>query len=134
MSPLGRHAIRELYGCDPKQLRDTLWLKEEILSAAIAGGATIVTTNHGQARNEGYFAEVIIAESHVIIETFPLACKASIEAFTCGDTIDPEKIVEKLTKLIKHEFTSTPEMFPRGILGNDIIPHPHKPTLLLEDT
>jgi S-adenosylmethionine decarboxylase proenzyme len=131
---LGNHAIVELYGCKIKGLTKTRWLKKVILSVAVSAGATIVRTEHGKARGDGYFAEVIIAESHIMILTFPKNRKVSIEAFTCGDTIDTKKIVRMLTKLIKHKFTSELGFFQRGIPGDVNIPHPHKPFTVPKNT
>lgn len=131
---LGRHIKIELYGCDLCQITDTSWLKEIALTAAIAEGATIVEAGHGKARNEGYFANVTIAESHVIINTFPAVYGASLEAFTCGDTIDPRKIVEKIAELIKHDSVSEPIGYFRGTLGDGQTDIHHKPTAAPEDT
>ncbi len=127
MNALGRHVILDLFGCDLKQITNTSWLKKKVLAAAKAEGATIVAARHGKARNEGWFAEVIIAESHVIISTFPKTKSASLDAFTCGNTIDPKRIIKRLIKVIKHNSASKPKMILRGIIGDGQTALPHKP-------
>lgn len=113
------------------------WLEEIALAATVAAGAIVIKTSHGEtsviknsrenARDEGCFAQIIIAESHVMINVFPEVKAVSLEVFTCGNTINPIKIIEELAQLIKHTFASKTMEYSRGTLGDGKTDIHHKP-------
>jgi S-adenosylmethionine decarboxylase proenzyme len=86
---LGRHLLAELYNCNPDRLRNASEVEQTMNQAALACGATIVQSAFHQFSPFGVSGVVVIAESHLAIHTWPEYGYASVDLYTCGDTIDP---------------------------------------------
>ncbi len=128
MKALGRHLVVELYGCDVKILNNAKRLEKIMVRATLKAKATIIDVVFHTFNPHGISGLIVIAESHLAIHTWPEYAFASVDIYTCGDTVDPWKACEYLAKALKAKNTSALEM-KRGTLdiaGSDL---PHKPKL-----
>ena len=99
-SPVGQHILLDLYDCDNSL--DNVELVENImLEAAKQSGASVVDTRFHAFSPQGVSGMVIIKESHFSIHTWPEHNFASVDIYTCGETINFEKAVNWLTKELK---------------------------------
>lgn len=86
---LGYHLLVEFYNCDADIL-DEVWLVEKHMNQAAKDcGATIIQSTFHRFEPHGVSGVVVIAESHLAIHTWPEYGYASVDLYTCGDTIDP---------------------------------------------
>ena len=98
MNALGRNLLLELRDCDKEVLNDLSSLKGMLLAAASESGATVLGESFHQFNPQGVSGVVIIAESHLFIHTWPECGYAAVDIFTCGNSVQPEKAVEKLVR------------------------------------
>ncbi|MDD5287899.1 MAG: adenosylmethionine decarboxylase [Dehalococcoidales bacterium] len=94
MKALGKHLLLELNDCDRTLLNDIDVIKDIMLAAAKASGATVLGESFHQFSPQGVSGVIIIAESHLSIHTWPEHGYAGADIFTCGTTVKPEKAAE----------------------------------------
>ena len=87
-TPLARHTLLELRGCDSAMLNEPEKLKELLLAAVRRGHGTIVTNVFHTFSPHGVSGVIVIAESHVAIHTWPEHDYAAVDIFSCGTTLD----------------------------------------------
>jgi S-adenosylmethionine decarboxylase len=97
---LGRHLLVEFYNCNPEMLDNTLGIEEHMNEAARVCGATIVQSVFHRFSPWGVSGVVVISESHLAIHTWPEYGYASVDLYTCGDTVDPMAACEYLKKVL----------------------------------
>ncbi|MCY6372043.1 adenosylmethionine decarboxylase [Clostridium ganghwense] len=106
MEQLGRHILVEFYNCDKEILNNHALIEKYMNEAAEAANATIVTSCFHMFNPWGVSGAVIIQESHLTIHTWPEYGYASVDLFTCGDSVNPwvgfDYLKDKL-KAEKHE-------------------------------
>ena len=118
MNAVGRHLLLELKQCDKGVLDDLSFLREVLLAAAKAAGATVIGEAFHQFNPHGVSGVVLIAESHLTIHTWPEYRYAAVDFFSCGSSVVPEKAAEMLIeKLGSKDYSSM--MIPRGVLEDD---------------
>jgi len=88
---LGRHLLLELRNCNKEVLNDLDFLRDCLNQAALQCGATIVGESFHQFSPRGVSGIINIAESHIAIHTWPEYSYATVDVFTCGNNVDPEK-------------------------------------------
>ena len=115
MNVLGKHLLLELRGCDKEVLNDIDFLKEALLAAAGEARATVLGESFHKFNPHGVSGVVMIAESHLVIHTWPEYGYAAADIFTCGDSVQPEKAAETLVEKLGSKDHSVIEM-QRGIL------------------
>jgi S-adenosylmethionine decarboxylase proenzyme len=115
LNALGKHLLLELKGCDREVLDDIDFLKEALLAAAGEAGTTVLGESFHQFSPHGVSGVVMIAESHLVIHTWPEHGYAAADIFTCGDSVQPEKAAETLVGKLGSQDHSVIEM-QRGIL------------------
>jgi S-adenosylmethionine decarboxylase len=123
---LGRHVLSEFYDCNREVLNDASLVKRYMEEAAVFSGATIVQSAFHRFSPHGVSGVVVISESHLAIHTWPEHGYAAVDLFTCGDTVDPWKAHDFLTRRLEARRTSTREVL-RGIIENGGKPVHHKP-------
>ncbi len=116
MKTLGRHLLVELYHCDSKVIGDVRKIEEIMVGAAKYAKAHIVDVVFHNFNPNGVSGVVVIAESHLSIHTWPEYQFASIDIYTCGDTINPWKAFDYLKKHFKAGNVTALEM-KRGFLN-----------------
>lgn len=113
METLGRHVIAELWGCKT-YLLDNLEMTEKIMvDAAIEAGADIREVTFHKFNPQGISGVVVISESHLTIHTFPEHGYASVDVYTCGETIDPNVAARAIAEYFQAETIDSIEI-PRG--------------------
>ena len=111
---LGRHLLVELYACAPKLLNRTDLLKQALVEAANAAGATVVESVFHRFSPQGLSGVVVITESHITVHTWPEHAYAAVDIFTCGDFEKAEKIKNSLVERFAAKESRT-KTIKRGI-------------------
>jgi S-adenosylmethionine decarboxylase proenzyme len=114
MEALGKQILVEFYDCDQSKLNDVSFIEGSLIDAAKASRATLISHNFHKFSPYGVSGVVVIAESHIAIHTWPEYLYAAVDIFTCGDTIDPWVIQEKLKESFESKNVSSMEM-KRGL-------------------
>ncbi len=115
MRSLGRHLLVEYHGCDREVLDDVERIRTELLAAVTLAGATPVKDVVHHFSPHGVTGVVVIAESHFAIHTWPEYGFAAVDLFTCGDSLDPWKAFEHLSRTLRATSHSVTEI-RRGLL------------------
>ena len=118
MNALGIHLILELKECDRERLNDLPFVRDTMMEAARAVGATIIGESFHQFDPIGVTGVVAIAESHLCIHTWPEYGYAAADIFTCGDSVRPEEAAQILIRELKAKNHSILEI-KRGILDTE---------------
>ncbi len=114
MQALGRHVLAEFYKCDSAILNDVALIEKYMVDAAKKANATVISSSFHHFSPFGVSGVVVIAESHLAIHTWPEYGYASIDIYTCGDTLDPWISFKYLVEKLKSKETSMMEM-KRGL-------------------
>ena len=117
MKALGKHLLLELNGCDHKLLNDISFIKETMLAAAKASGATVLGESFHQFSPQGVSGVIIIAESHLTVHTWPEHGYAGADIFTCGTRVKPEKAAKVIIAKLKPS-THSINLMERGIIAS----------------
>jgi len=123
---LGHQLMVEYYGCSTDRLNDKEFVRETMLAAARATGATIVGDLFHLFNPHGVSGVVVIAESHLAIHTWPEYDYAAVDLFTCGDEINPYAGFDLLRDELNAERFEVREFY-RGKLEPLGVALPHKP-------
>jgi S-adenosylmethionine decarboxylase len=107
---LGRHILVEYYNCDKEILKDHELIEKYMNEAARRSKATIVTSCFHQFNPWGVSGAVIIQESHLTIHTWPEYGYASVDLFTCGDSVNPWIGFNYLQDVLKAERSESIEI------------------------
>ena len=120
MNVLGRHLLLELKNCNQEVLNDLDFVRNCLSETAEQIGATVVNQSFHQFSPYGISGVVIVAESHLCIHTWPEYSYASVDVFTCGESIDPKHAINLLTKKFGSKESSFLEL-KRGVIQGDNI-------------
>ena len=115
MNALGKHLLLELKDCDKEVLDDLSFLKGILLAAAGEAGAMVLGESFHQFSPQGVSGVVMIAESHLVIHTWPEYGYAAVDIFTCGDSVQPGKAAEILIRKLGAKNHTALEL-QRGLL------------------
>ncbi len=110
MNNLGRHLLAEFYDCESQVLDNVKWVEEQMNTAAILSGATVIQSSFHRFLPYGVSGVVVISESHLSIHTWPEYGYAAVDLFTCGDHVDPWKAFDFLCNTFKSQRTSVDEL------------------------
>ena len=116
---LGRHILVEYYNCDKELLKNHELIEIHMKQAAIEAKATIVTSCFHKFNPWGVSGAVIIQESHLTIHTWPEYGYASVDLFTCGDSVNPWDGFKYLEEALKAERSESTEV-SRGVVDKII--------------
>lgn len=92
---LGLHVLADFEACDTLPT-EADQLRDQLESAAIAMGCTLVQSVFHQFSPHGLSGVVIIAESHLAVHTWPEHRTACVDFFTCSDRMDAKIGIEML--------------------------------------
>ena len=112
---LGRHILVEYYDCDKEILNNHALIEKYMVEAAKEANATVVTSCFHMFNPWGVSGAVIIQESHLTIHTWPEYGYASVDLFTCGDSVNPWVAFDYLEKNLKAEKSEASEV-ARGLV------------------
>ena len=110
MDALGRHIIVEYFDCDPEVLMDVGHIEKSMIEAANRAGATIISSTFHHFSPFGVSGVIVIQESHLSIHTWPEYGFASVDIFTCGESVDPWVAYRLLKTELKASHGSAVEM------------------------
>lgn len=123
---LGRQLVVEYYGCKADMLNDVDYVRNRMVAAALAAGATVVGEIFHQFSPHGVSGVVVIAESHLAIHTWPEYGYAAVDLFTCGAEVDPYSAFNLLKESFEAERYEVQKML-RGRRDRIGVPLRHKP-------
>lgn len=103
MESLGIHILAEYSLCDYSLINDVAYIEKVMLESAELAGATVISSSFHRFSPYGVSGVVVIQESHMAIHTWPEYRFASVDIFTCGDSVDPWKAYEYLKKSLGAE-------------------------------
>lgn len=126
MKALGKHILAEFYDCKREILNDVKKIEKIMVEAVNVIKATIVSRGFHKYNPHGVSGVVVIAESHLSIHTWPEYNFASVDVYTCGETIDPWSAYEYLNKKLKAKKSNVLEI-KRGIITPNNLMIKHKP-------
>ena len=112
---LGRHILVEYYNCDEEVLKNPKLIEEFMNNSALNAKATIVDSVFHHFNPWGVSGAVIIAESHLTIHTWPEYGYASVDLYTCGDTVNPWDGFDYLEDVLRAERSESTEI-ARGMV------------------
>ncbi|MCZ8511688.1 adenosylmethionine decarboxylase [Paenibacillus filicis] len=100
-STFGRHVAVDTWGVEFNTLNNVELLKTILIDAAENAGATILSVQSKQFEPQGATVLLLLSESHISIHTYPENRFAAIDSYTCGETVDPESVVDELISVLK---------------------------------
>lgn len=100
-STFGRHVAMDTWGVDFQLLNNCELLKQHMIEAAEACGATVLSVQGKQFEPQGATVLVLLSESHISIHTYPEKGFAALDCYTCGEAVDPEKAIEYMLQVLK---------------------------------
>lgn len=115
---LGRHILCEVHGCDPKVLDDRKAIEQIMVEAALGAGAEVREVAFHKFSPQGVSGVVVISESHLTIHTWPELGYAALDVFTCGDSVDPWKACNYITKRFRAGHMNATEV-KRGLFTSN---------------
>ncbi|MCB0352966.1 MAG: adenosylmethionine decarboxylase [Bdellovibrionales bacterium] len=98
---IGEHYLLEFIGCNVLRLQECETIRPALVRAAKAGNASIVGEQFHQFTPFGVTGVLLLAESHISIHTWPEHALAAVDIFTCGDTMNPDRIVRELREYLE---------------------------------
>ncbi|MGC5774943.1 adenosylmethionine decarboxylase [Paenibacillus pabuli] len=104
-STFGRHVAVDAWGVDFDLLNSAEYLQAQLVEAAEACGATVMSVQSKQFEPQGATVLVLLSESHLSIHTYPERGFAAIDCYTCGETVDPQLAIDYLVSVLKPEKT-----------------------------
>jgi len=102
-STFGRHVAIDTWGVQFDLLNDAEFLKREMIEAAEACGATVLSVQAKQFSPQGATVLVLLSESHLSIHTYPERGFAALDCYTCGETVDPQVAIDYMVSVLKPE-------------------------------
>ncbi|MBS1996756.1 MAG: adenosylmethionine decarboxylase [Cyanobacteria bacterium SZAS LIN-2] len=102
----GQHLLLTLGECRSELLNDEQALRDLVLAAAEATGATVLNVCSHKFQPQGVTALVLLAESHASLHTYPESNVVFWDCFTCGTTCEPELSVEVLVQALGGKIVS----------------------------
>lgn len=104
-STFGRHVAVDTWGVNFELLNNAEFLQAQMVEAAEACGATVMSVQSKQFEPQGATVLVLLSESHLSIHTYPERGFAAIDCYTCGETVDPQLAIDYLVSVLKPDKT-----------------------------
>ncbi len=111
-----KHCVAELYRADSSKLNDEAFVREALVNAADLAGATLLEVRTHAFTPQGITGFALLAESHISIHTWPEHNFAAVDAFTCGETTNPEIACNYLAAIFDargHSVSKVDRMSPK---------------------
>lgn len=100
-STFGRHVAVDTWGVQFDLLNNADFLKQQMIEAAEACGATVLSVQAKQFSPQGATVLVLLSESHLSIHTYPERGFAALDCYTCGETVDPQVAIDYMISVLK---------------------------------
>ncbi|MCI1692247.1 adenosylmethionine decarboxylase [Aneurinibacillus aneurinilyticus] len=102
-STFGRHVAIDVWGVEFERLNSAEFLKNHMVEAAEACGATVLSIQAQQFEPQGATVLVMLSESHISIHTYPERGFAALDCYTCGETVDPQIAIDYMVSVLQPE-------------------------------
>ncbi|CEH32133.1 S-adenosylmethionine decarboxylase proenzyme (Ado MetDC) (SAMDC) [Aneurinibacillus migulanus] len=102
-STFGRHVAIDVWGVEFERLNSAEFLKNHMVEAAEACGATVLSVQAQQFEPQGATVLVMLSESHISIHTYPERGFAALDCYTCGETVDPQIAIDYMVSVLQPE-------------------------------
>lgn len=122
MKRVGRHLIIELWGCDHAAMTSEAQVAEAITQTIAACGATLLDLQVYPSSSAGVNGVAILAESHVMVQTWPIHGYIAVDIFTCGQHTDPNLAMPVLKQFFAPEQLQVLEINRGVVESNDDLP------------
>lgn len=99
-STFGRHVAVDTWGVNFDLINNAEWLQAQMIEAAEACGATVLSVQAKQFEPQGATVLVLLSESHLSIHTYPERGFAALDCYTCGDTVDPQVAIDHMISVL----------------------------------
>ncbi|MEN7551778.1 adenosylmethionine decarboxylase [Rapidithrix thailandica] len=96
METSGKHHIVELWGSTFDKLNDLDFIRKTLIQAAEKAGVDIREKIFHRFTPHGLSGVLVLAESHLSIHTFPEHGYASVDIYTCGDSVNPSLAIDHI--------------------------------------
>lgn len=113
MKAVGTHLVLELWGCS--NLNSLPTIEQALRDIVAAIDVTLLDLRIYPFSPVGVTGAAIVAESHIIIHTWPEYAYAAIDIFTCGEERDFDGAIEALREHFAPERIQAMNMV-RGIV------------------
>ncbi|WP_139995589.1 adenosylmethionine decarboxylase [Paenibacillus paridis] len=100
-STYGRHMAVDAWGIAFEHLNEADLLLAQMVQAAEASGATVLSVQSKQFEPQGATVLVLLSESHMSIHTYPEKGFAALDCYTCGETVDPRVAIEAMLDFLQ---------------------------------
>ena len=114
----GKHVLGEIRGIKKELLNDQKLLEDILKEGIIISKATVCHLQGKSFEPSGVTLLALLSESHTSIHTYPEYNALFFDAFTCGNTCQPELIAETLIKRLEAT-DSQIKTIHRGNLSSD---------------
>lgn len=101
MDTMGRHIIVELWKCHRDILNSIKDMEHIFVEAALKAGAEVREVTFHKFAPIGISGVIIISESHLTVHSFPEHGYASVDVYTCGQSVDPHIAVRFIERGLK---------------------------------
>lgn len=81
---------------NPALLDDEEFVRNALVQAAEAAGATLLQLVSHKFEPQGVTAIALLAESHISLHSYPEYGYAAVDSFTCGEHTNPESACRSL--------------------------------------
>jgi S-adenosylmethionine decarboxylase len=109
LKELGCHVLVDAWECPPALLNDLELIREALVEAVKAGGATLIDLCTHQFSPQGVTATATLAESHIAVHTWPEYGYFAADLFFCGSG-EPYQAVEALRTRLRAGEVRTREL------------------------
>ncbi|TAF56605.1 MAG: adenosylmethionine decarboxylase [Oscillatoriales cyanobacterium] len=109
---IGTHLVVDAWEAPSKLLNDPECIRQALLNAISAGGATLIDLCVHQFSPHGVTATATLAESHIAIHTWPEYGYFAADIFFCGAG-EPQKALEFLKSALQADRATVTEVVRR---------------------
>jgi len=102
-STFGRHVAVDTWGVAFDKLNNAEWLQSQLVEAAEASGACVLSVQSKQFEPQGATVLVLLSESPLSIHTYPEKGLPGFDCYTCGETVDPQVAIGYLVEGLQPE-------------------------------
>ncbi len=85
------------------------------------GKATLRVSTHETFENGALSYTCVLAESHLSIHTFPESDSCEFDAYTCGETCDPEAMLDEVVSKMRPKEITLMKISRRNDEGFEIV-------------
>lgn len=124
---VGSHVVVDLSGCTAETLQNLGLIQEVMEEGVRQSGATIINSFFHRFTPIGVSGVILLSESHASIHTWPDEGYASIDIYTCGEHVFPEKACNYIISRLGAQYADY-TLINRGLKKAGTCYYEHKET------